>query len=103
MFLTLVVQFAAPATGSYQGDKAALYGKAELKDSFDRKKWEAHHVSYDPNTNTMTMQLVETSKHRTKHEGGVKDFETYHNLEKGSYGNDNAREAAKRQESLCHQ
>jgi RHS repeat-associated protein len=65
------------ATGSYQGDKEALYGKAQLKESFS-PEYVAHHISYDPETNTMKMQLVKQDVHsKVSHIGGVKDYEAY--------------------------
>jgi hypothetical protein len=85
------------ATGYYHSDKVALYEAAKLKESFDSSKWISHHVSYDPSTNIMTMQLVEISAHtKTDHEGGVKDFKDHHKVK---YDTEKASKAA----SLCHQ
>ena len=67
------------ATGSYQGDKAALYGEAKLKESFS-PDYVAHHISYDPETNTMQMQLVRQDVHSpVSHVGGVKEYREKHN------------------------
>ena len=67
------------ATGSYQGDKAALYGEAGLKESFS-SDYVAHHISYDSTTNTMKMQLVKQDVHsKVSHEGGVKQYRAAHN------------------------
>ena len=69
------------ASGSYQIDKAALYGKANLKAGFS-SDWVAHHVSYDPETNTMKMQLVRQDVHsKVSHVRGVKDYREKHNGE----------------------
>ena len=47
------------ATGYYHSDKIALYEAAKLKESFDSSQWISHHVSYDPQTNSMvTTQVV---------------------------------------------
>ena len=62
------------ATGSYHGDKKALYGAAGITDSFS-PDYVAHHVSYDASTNEMTMQLVKAENHKVSHEGGVKQYE----------------------------
>jgi uncharacterized protein RhaS with RHS repeats len=71
------------ATGSYQGDKAALFGAANIKGSFaNHGDYVAHHVSYDPKTNTMQMQLVRQDVHsKVSHVGGVKDYRAAHNGE----------------------
>ena len=67
------------ATGSYRGDKAALYGEAKLKESFSTD-YVAHHISYDPKTNTMQMQLVKKEAHsKVSHEGGAKEYRQAHN------------------------
>lgn len=69
------------ATGTYQGDKGALFGAAKIKGSFsDHSDYIAHHISYDPETNTMKMQLVKESVHsKVSHVGGVKDYREKHN------------------------
>ena len=68
-------------TGYHHGDKVKLYGEAGLTEGFDASKWISHHVSYDPKTNTMTMQLVATGPHSsTSHIGGVNDFEKHHGI-----------------------
>ena len=68
------------ATGSYQGDKAALLGEAKINDSFaDYGDYVAHHISYDLNTNTVQMQLVRKDVHsKVSHIGGVKDYREKH-------------------------
>ncbi|CAM3764091.1 RHS repeat-associated core domain-containing protein [Flavobacterium branchiophilum] len=71
--------YTVKATGNYQGDKAALYGEANLKESFS-PDYVAHHISYDANTNTMQMQLVKQDVHsKVSHIGGVKDYREAHN------------------------
>lgn len=83
------------ATGYHHNDKVALYEAAGLKESFDSSKWISHHVSYDPKTNEMTMQLVDINPHtKTDHIGGVKDFEDHH---KTKYNTEQASKKAK-----CH-
>jgi uncharacterized protein RhaS with RHS repeats len=70
--------YTVEASGYYGTDKASLYGKAKLKESFDGNQWVAHHISYDPVTNTMQMQLVEVTAHsKTDHVGGVKEYESH--------------------------
>ena len=70
--------FEITATGNYYDDKKALYKAAGIKESFSNE-WISHHVSYDPSTNKMTMQLVKESDHRRiKHVGGVKEYEDHH-------------------------
>lgn len=61
------------ATGSYSGDKKAMYEKFRNSDIWS-KEYRAHHVSYNPQTNEMTMQLVKADPHAVGHIGGVKDF-----------------------------
>ena len=69
------------ATGSYQQDKVALYGKANIKESFS-SDYVAHHISYDPATNTMKMQLVRQDVHsEVSHIGGAKEYREVHNGE----------------------
>ena len=81
--------FEITPTGYHHGDKVALYGEAGLKEGFDASKWTSHHVSYDPKTNKMTMQLVATDVHsKTNHIGGVKDFEGVHDVK---YNTESAR------------
>ncbi|CAM3942566.1 RHS repeat-associated core domain-containing protein [Flavobacterium branchiophilum] len=69
--------FEITATGNYHDDKKALYKAAGIKEKFSRD-WISHHVSYDPTTNTMTMQLVHKDVHKIKHNGGVKEYEDHH-------------------------
>jgi len=81
------------ATGYHHTDKIALYEKAGIKESFDASKWTSHHVSYNPVTNEMVMQLVDTKTHsKTDHIGGVKDFEVHHTVK---YNTENASKKAK--------
>jgi hypothetical protein len=59
------------ATGSYQGDKAALFEEAKIKGSFaDHGDYVAHHVSYDPDVHS-----------QASHARGVKDYRAAHNGE----------------------
>ena len=71
------------ATGNYNQDKKELFGEAGLKKSFDDYKgYVAHHISYDPETNTMEMQLVLEEAHsKVPHTGGVKEYQDHHNGE----------------------
>ena len=58
-----------------------MYGEAGLKESFS-SDYVAHHISYDPTTNTMKMQLVRQDVHsKVSHEGGVKQYRAAHNGE----------------------
>ena len=61
------------ATGSYSGDKKAMYEKFLNSDIWS-SEYRAHHVCYNPQTNEMTMQLVKAEPHTVGHIGGVKDF-----------------------------
>ena len=61
------------ATGSHAGDKVAVYEKTKIKDVWS-DEYRVHHVSYDPKTNEMTMQIVKKDPHRIGHVGGAKDF-----------------------------
>ena len=64
-----------PASGNYHDDKVALYAKAGLSEPFS-PDYIAHHISYDPDTNSMEMQLVRSESHqKLSHRGGVKDYE----------------------------
>ena len=59
----------------------ALYGKANIKESFS-SDYVAHHISYDPATNTMKMQLVRQDVHsEVSHIGGAKEYREVHNGE----------------------
>ncbi|MEM6807542.1 MAG: RHS repeat-associated core domain-containing protein [Bacteroidota bacterium] len=80
------------ATGTHRGDKMALYKEAGLKESFS-DDYVAHHVSYDPETNTMQMQLVKTDDHAMSHVGGVNDFNEHHGIDK--YNTEASKEKAK--------
>ena len=60
-------------TGSYSGDKKAMYEKFPNSDIWS-SEYRAHHVCYNPQTNKMTMQLVKVEPHAVGHIGGVKDF-----------------------------
>jgi RHS repeat-associated protein len=63
-----------PATGDYPTDRAALV-KASGLPRDPGLKYQSHHVDYDPETNTMRGQLVETDYHSTHpHVGGANDF-----------------------------
>lgn len=66
--------FTIKATGTHAGDKLALYEAAGIKEPVTAK-WISHHVSYNPATNEMTMQLVNPNYHSHPHVGGVHDFE----------------------------
>ena len=79
------------ATGSHAGDKKALYAAAGLKESYN-PDWISHHVSYNPDTNEMTMQLVDRDAHKIKHKGGVDDFVKHHKIDK--YGSEDAKKIA---------
>ena len=59
-----------------------------------------HHASYDPKTNTATMQLVRTPDHMASlpHQGSVKDFEDATNTK---YGSTEAKKKAKKL-NTCH-
>ncbi|WP_029408956.1 RHS repeat domain-containing protein [Treponema pedis] len=61
------------ATGSHAGDKVAVYEKTKNKDVWS-DDYRVHHVSYDPKTNEMTMQIVKKDYHKIGHTGGAKDF-----------------------------
>ena len=64
-----------PASGNYHDDKVALYAKAGLSEPLS-PDYIAHHISYDPDTNSMEMQLVRSESHqKLSHRGGVKDYE----------------------------
>ena len=64
-----------PASGNYHDDKVALYAKAWLSEPFS-PDYIAHHISYDPDTNSMEMQLVRSESHqKLSHRGCVKDYE----------------------------
>ena len=66
------------ATGTYQGDKIALYKAIGLKESFS-EEYVAHHISYDIETNTMQMQLVKQKIHsKVSHIGGIKEYRDAH-------------------------
>ncbi|WP_411915719.1 RHS repeat domain-containing protein [Porphyromonas miyakawae] len=63
-----------PASGNYHDDKVALYAKAGLSEPFS-PDYIAHHISYDPDTNSMEMQLVRSESHqKLSHRGCVKDY-----------------------------
>ncbi|WP_336431432.1 RHS repeat-associated core domain-containing protein [Providencia rettgeri] len=66
--------FTIKATGSYADDKLALYKAAGI-DEYPSRKWISHHVSYNPATNEMTMQLVNPEYHSHPHVGGAHQFE----------------------------
>ena len=55
---------------------SAEYEKSGIKDIWGTD-YRSHHVSYDPETNKMIIQLVYTSEHKAKlpHERAVKQFE----------------------------
>ncbi|WP_233268519.1 RHS repeat-associated core domain-containing protein [Cellulophaga sp. L1A9] len=84
--------FTVKATGYHHADKVALYKSAGLKESFDSSKWISHHVSYNPDTGDMRMQLVSLEAHKKSHIGGVNDFE---NHPKVKYNTDDASKIAK--------
>ena len=54
-----------------------------------------HHVDYDPETNTMRMQLVTTADHEATlpHEGSAKHFRDHHNL--AEYDSEESKRVAK--------
>ncbi|MHA0917724.1 RHS repeat-associated core domain-containing protein [Kosakonia cowanii] len=66
--------FKIKATGSYFDDKDELYKAAGLNER-KSNKWISHHVSYDPKTNEMLMQLVNAEYHAYPHVGGAHEFE----------------------------
>ena len=62
------------ATGSHRADKVAVYDKTKNPDVWS-DDYRLHHVSYDPKTNEMTMQIVNRKDHEgLSHVGGAKDF-----------------------------
>ena len=65
--------FEIQATGSYKGDRIALYEKSGIKDIWGTD-YRSHHVSYDPETNKMIMQIVHNDYHKIDHTGGAKQF-----------------------------
>ncbi len=83
------------ATGYHHTDKVALYKAAGLKEGFDSSKWISHHVSYNPDTGEMKMQLVSLEAHKKSHIGGVNDFENKHKVK---YNTESASKIAK----ACH-
>jgi hypothetical protein len=49
------------------------------------RKWQSHHVDYDPETNTMRGQLVDTEYHSNHaHVGGANDFQNETGFKYGS-------------------
>jgi hypothetical protein len=61
------------ATGNRQLDRIDLLSQIGIDNP--GRDWIAHHISYDPVTNTMQMQLVDQVAHRPAHVGGVNDFQ----------------------------
>lgn len=74
--------FTVDASGSYFNDKAALSKKARIKDP--GKNWSAHHIDYDPKTNTTRMQFVYAPNHKHDHTGGAHDFKENTGFKYGS-------------------
>lgn len=65
-----------------------------------------HHATYDPVNNTAKMQLVLTDTHKATlpHEGAVAQFLEANGLEKGTYGQQEAKNMASRlnqQQKVC--
>lgn len=86
--------FTIDATGSYVKDREALANKIGINDP--GRNWRAHHIDYDPQTNTMRMQFVHQDYHSYSHVGGADDF---YKATGFKYGTDEAvAEAAKRNE-----
>lgn len=77
------------ATGDYLEDRILLAKEAgiNMPDSY---KWRAHHIQYDPETNTMQMQFVDASYHSHPHFGGAGEFERMTGFKYGSAGAINA-------------
>lgn len=87
--------FTVDATGSYYDDRKALANAIGIDDP--GKNWRAHHIDYDPKTNTMRMQFVHQDYHSYSHVGGADDFYRDTGFK---YGSDEAvAEAAKRNEA----
>ena len=52
---------------------SAEYEKSGIKDIWGTD-YRSHHVSYDPETNKMIMQIVHNDYHKIDHTGGAKQF-----------------------------
>ncbi len=77
--------FSIDATGSYFDDRKALANAANMNDP--GKNWRAHHIDYDPKTNTMRMQFVHQDYHSHPHVGGADEFKKATGFK---YGSDDA-------------
>ncbi|MCL5247607.1 hypothetical protein M4I21_17445 [Cellulophaga sp. 20_2_10] len=65
--------FTIQATGDYGLDRKGLYDQSGVKDIWGTD-YRSHHVSYDPKTNKMKMQIVHNDYHKIDHMGGAKQF-----------------------------
>lgn len=74
--------FTIDATGSYFNDRQALAEAANISDP--GKNWRAHHIGYDPKTNTMQMQFVHKDYHSYSHVGGADEFKQHTGFKYGS-------------------
>jgi len=87
-----------PATGDYATDRASLVEASGLPKDPGRN-YQSHHVDYDPETNTMRGQMVETDYHSTHpHVGGANDFQEETGYKYGTQ--DAVDEAARRNAAL---
>ncbi|APU09439.1 hypothetical protein A5M85_03820 [Cellulophaga lytica] len=78
--------YTVDATGYNGGDRAALIEKSKIKNPGGN--YHAHHIDYDPKTNTMRMQMVHKDYHGThSHIGGGNDFKQDTGFK---YGSDDA-------------
>lgn len=71
------------ATGDYFEDRRLLADAAGISIPSSRE-WKAHHIDYDPITNTMRMQFVSTDYHSYSHFGGAGAFKRYTGFDYGS-------------------
>ena len=71
------------ATGDYFDDRKVLAQAAGI-DLPNASEWRAHHIDYDPTTNTMRMQFVSTIYHSYPHFGGAGAFQRFTGFEYGS-------------------
>ena len=61
-------------TGNRPGDRRALLDAIGIDNP--GRGWHAHHVTYNPTTNTMQMQLVDAKTHGSiSHVGGMNDLQ----------------------------
>lgn len=73
------------ATGDYTYDRILLARAAGISVP-DSDLWISHHITYDPETNTMEMQFVDALYHRHSHFGGAGAFEKITGYKYGSIG-----------------